>query len=59
MKKFLKFKNAQTAIEYMLVFAVVVAIIVVGFRSYLERTHHAEEIFYNGVARGIYGEPPP
>ncbi|OGX34498.1 MAG: hypothetical protein A3C36_03455 [Omnitrophica WOR_2 bacterium RIFCSPHIGHO2_02_FULL_52_10] len=50
--------KGQTAIEYMMLLAAVVAIILVGFKNYLPRFYEASNIYFNRVGVGIYGEPP-
>lgn len=49
--------KAQAAIEYMLLLAVVVAIVLVGFRTLLKRSHSASNVFFNNVSTGIMGKP--
>lgn len=49
----------QTAIEYMLLLAVVVAIILLSFPAFFPRLENGTDIFYNRVAVGIMGETPP
>lgn len=51
-------KKAQTAIEYMLVLAVVVAIILLALPSYIPRVNNAANIYYTKAANSILGEPP-
>lgn len=51
-------QNAQTAIEYMLLLAVVTAIVLVGFKHYVPKSRSATEEFYNKAAIGILGDPP-
>ena len=46
-------KNAQAAIEYMLLFGAVVAIVLVGMHRYLPRANKAAEMYYNTVAGDI------
>jgi len=59
MKKKLIQKKAQTAIEYMLLLGVIVAIVLIGFKTYLPRTQDAANIYFNRVSVGILGEPNP
>ena len=54
----IKEEKAQTAIEYMLLLAAVVAIVLVGFNRYLPRFHETSNIYFNRVAAGVYGKPP-
>jgi len=48
-------KKAQTAIEYMLLLAVVVGIVLVGFKTYLPRTQNSADLYFNRVIVGIIG----
>jgi len=50
--------KAQTAIEYMLLLAAVVTIVLIGFRSYLPSFQTASNYYLNQVGIGILGEPP-
>ena len=50
--------NGQTAIEYMLLLAVVVAIVLVGFKYLVPKSRDASEGFYNKAAIGILGDAP-
>jgi Flp pilus assembly pilin Flp len=50
--------QGQTAIEYLLLLAVVVAIVLVGFKTYLPQSHNAVDLYYNRAAVGIMGKPP-
>jgi len=54
---FLKEKKAQTAVEYMLLLAAVVAIVLVGFKVYLPSINESTNVYFNRAAVGIYGEP--
>lgn len=51
--------EAQTAIEYLLLFAIVAVVVFVAFRTLLPRGHEIAGNYYNKVAVGIMGEPPP
>jgi len=51
-------RKAQTAIEYMLLLAVVVAIVLIGFRNWLPMTHAAANLYFNNVSQGILGMAP-
>ena len=51
--------NGQAALEYMLLMAVVVAIIILALVNQLERLDGSTSFFYNQAATGILGEPPP
>ncbi len=50
--------NGQHALEYVLLLAMVVAIVLFGFKKYVPQTRDASELYYNRVAVGILGEPP-
>ncbi len=51
-------RRAQTAIEYLLLLAVVVAIVLVGFKYLVPQSRDASEEFYNKAAIGILGNAP-
>jgi len=51
--------KAQTAIEYLLLFAVVAVVVLVAFRNLLPRANVIAGGYYNKVAVGIMGVPPP
>ncbi|MBP9855529.1 MAG: class III signal peptide-containing protein [Candidatus Omnitrophica bacterium] len=48
-------KKAQTAIEYMLVLAVIVASVMIAFPKYMPRITNAANTYYNKAASGIVG----
>lgn len=50
-----KNNDAQAAIEYMLLLAIVVAITLIGFTRYFDRVHDGSDIFFNGASIGIMG----
>ncbi len=52
-------KKGQTAIEYMLLLAVVVAIVITAVPWFFPVTQNAASVYYNRVGLGIVGEPPP
>jgi hypothetical protein len=54
----LRKKSAQTAVEYMLLLAAVVAIVLIGFKYYLPEFTQTSNMYFNRVAEGIMGEPP-
>ena len=57
----MKIKNSrkgQQALEYILLLAIVVAVVLFGFKKYLPQTRNSSELYYNKVAVGILGEPP-
>lgn len=51
-------KVAQTAIEYVLLLAVVVAIVLIGLPAYIPRVNNAANVYYTRAANTILGEPP-
>ena len=50
--------NGQQALEYVLLLAIVVAIVLFGFKKYIPTTRDSSELYYNKVTVGILGEPP-
>jgi len=48
-------EKAQAAIEYMLLLAVVVAIVLIGFKTYLPRTQNSADLYFNRTIVGILG----
>ncbi len=59
LRKSLANRKAQTALEYLLILALVAAIVFVGFKTLLPNTQASANAFFNAVSRGIVGEPPP
>ena len=59
MRKFSLNKNAQTAVEYLLLLAVVVSIVLVGLRTYLPRVYVASNEYFDKASKGIAGKPHP
>jgi Flp pilus assembly pilin Flp len=51
--------KGQTAIEYMLLLAIVVAIVLIGFKKSLPRVQNAANLYFDRAAVGIMGDPPP
>lgn len=49
----MKKRTAQSSIEYMILYAIVVAVVLVGFRAFLTRTKDHGEEYYNHVADEI------
>lgn len=56
--KFLALSRAQTAMEYLLILAVVGIIVLSGLRFLLPRVNQSSEGYYNSVTRTILGENP-
>lgn len=54
----LRANKAQTAVEYLLLLTTVVAIVLVGLKTYLPVIYEASNIYYNRVVPGIIGQPP-
>ncbi len=48
-------QKAQAAVEYMLLLAVVVSIVIVGFKKFMPRAYNSSETYYNNVSDGILG----
>lgn len=60
-KVFLEFtscSNGQTAFEYLLLLAIVLSIVLIGFNKYLPKTHSAANVFFDKTYNGIVGSPP-
>lgn len=55
----LKHESAQTAVEYMLLLAVVVAIVIMAVPWFFPAAQNASDIYYNRIGIGIVGDPPP
>jgi len=49
--------RAQTAIEYMLLLAAVVSIVLVGFKSYFPTLQLTSNNYFHRVGVGVLGEP--
>ena len=56
--KDLKTKVAQVTIEYLLLLAAVVAIVIIAFGTHLNDSQVSSELYFNNVSVGIMGEPP-
>lgn len=50
-------KKAQTAVEYMLLLAAVVSIVLIGFKSYLPSFQLTSNYYFNQVGTGVLGMP--
>jgi len=53
----LKSNKAQTAVEYILLLTMVVALVLVGFKKYLPHFYKSSNYYYNVVGTGILGAP--
>ena len=57
-KKFIGINTkGQTAVEYMLLLAAVVSIVLIGFKTYLPELQLTSNYYFNQVGIGILGEP--
>ena len=52
-------RKAQTAVEYMLLLAVVVSIVLIGFRTFLPRAQTAGNVYFQRTGSSILGNPNP
>ena len=52
-------RDGQTAIEYMLLFGTVVAVVLIGFRTYVPQMQDAANLYFNRASVGVLGEPNP
>ena len=59
MKKLRLDRRAQTAIEYMLLLGVVVALVLISLKTYLPRMRTSANTYFNRTAIGILGKPNP
>ena len=59
MKKLRLDRRAQTAIEYMLLLGVVVALVLISFKTYLPRMRTSANTYFNRTVIGILGKPNP
>ena len=54
-----KYRRAQTAVEYMLLLAVVVTVTIIGFYRLGPRTQYAANLYFQRAAAGIVGARAP
>ncbi len=54
----LNISRGQTALEYLLLLAVVAAVVFAGFKTFVPQTRQATEGYYNQVSRVLQGETP-
>ena len=59
MKRMYRSLKAQTAIEYMLLLGVVVALVLIAFRTSLPRMRVSANTYFNRSVIGILGKPNP
>ncbi len=50
--------SGQTALEYMILFAIVAVVVFAGFKTLLPQVQNSSEGYYNSVANVIMGENP-
>jgi len=51
-------KKGQTAVEYILLLAVVVAIVLIALPTQLPRVYNAANIFFDKAANSVFGDAP-
>lgn len=51
--------QGQTAIEYMILLGVVVALVLIAFKTQLPRMEASANIYFNRAMLGIIGDPNP
>lgn len=59
MKKVYKGRKAQTAVEYMLLLGVVVALVLIAFKVSLPTMRVSANTYFNRAVVGIMGNPNP
>ncbi|MBF0385996.1 MAG: class III signal peptide-containing protein, partial [Candidatus Omnitrophica bacterium] len=52
-------RKAQAAVEYLLLLAVVVSVVMIGMKRYFPRAHTYTETYYNYSAMGVMGQLNP
>ena len=52
-------RKGQTAIEYMILLGVVVALVLIAFKTQLPRMRVSANIYFNRAMLGIIGKPNP
>jgi hypothetical protein len=52
-------QKAQSAIEYMLLFATVMVVVMYSFDTYFPFVRESSNLYYNRVVIGITGKEPP
>ena len=52
-------RKGQTAIEYMILLGVVVALVLIAFKTQLPRMEESANIYFNRAMLGIIGKPNP
>lgn len=52
-------RKAQAAVEYMLLLAMAVVVVILGFKTFFPKAQEATNRFYEKAAIGIMGKPPP
>ena len=56
--RFMMNHKGQNAIEYLLLLALVVGIVLVGFRQHLPTVYNSANEYYNRASEYLVGEPP-
>ncbi len=51
-------KKAQTAVEYMLLMAIVIGVVLIALPSQLPRVYNSANIYFDKSANAIFGRPP-
>ena len=54
----IRHRCGQTALEYLLLFAIVAAAVLFSFKNFLPQVRNSSEGYYNSVTRVIMGENP-
>ncbi len=52
-------ERAQSAVEYMLLFATVMVVVMYGFDTFFPFIRESSNQYYNGVVMGVTGKEPP
>lgn len=52
-------KSGQTAVEYLILLGVVMAIVLIGMKTYLPRTGAASNLYFDRVTNTLLGAPNP
>lgn len=52
-------RKGQTAIEYMVLLGIVVALVLIAFKTQLPRTEESANVYFNRATLGIIGKPNP
>ena len=55
MKKYKVITKGQTAVEYMMLLAIVMVVVLVGLKSFIPRVNRATNTYFNTVSNAIAG----